>query len=102
MIKGCRKRMVIVSGLNDSSIEAAYFVMKDDTVQESFNENDILKKANSLIANCDTETFRISSKGQKRRARSAGKSHHKSLFSFFAGFISGGILAAMIAFIVFA
>ena len=90
MIKGCRKRMVIVSGLNDSSIEAAYFVMKDCAETEKMMDEDIVKKANAIIEESfsDTEEFTVAKKNKHRR-----KGETKKLFaSFISGILSGGAL----------
>ena len=83
MIKGCRKKMIIVSGLNDSAFEMAYFILKDEEKNINANDCDIIKKANSIIENATEK---------------ASKNHDKSIFSrrirpiisFLVGFILGG------------
>ena len=98
MIKGYRKRMVIVSELNDSSIETAYFVMKEGS-DESINENDIIKKANSLIDSDNGNTLCFSRGSNKGRKGVDGGSPF--LFPFLSGFLLGGIFAAVLAAILF-
>lgn len=97
MIKGCRKRMVIFSELNDSSIEAAYFVMKEGSENGDFSENDIIKKANSLIEGGDGSTLCFS-KSKRQYLRNSEKGESVSpLFSFLSGFMLGGIFVAVAA-----
>ena len=81
--------MVIVSGLNDSSIEAAYFVMRDSIDAEKLDDEDILEKANSIIENSFYKTSEFNITRRKNRVNTK-KSHHIKLFFLFAsGFICG-------------
>ena len=83
MIKGCQRRMVIVSGLRDSEFEAAYFIMREPIGEK--NDRDILEMANSIIERCYTDTvdFKKASKDEKK------KKEKKSAVCFISGFFSG-------------
>lgn len=95
MIKGCRKRMVIVSGLNDSSIEVAYFVMKDNENAENLSDDDIVKKANSIVENSMTSTVEFNLQGKNGNEKGEKNSQKNGLLFFFLGLISGGTAVAM-------
>ena len=85
MIKGFKKRMVIVSGLNDSSIETAYFVIKEGSETENFSDDDIMKKANSIIEGYES----ASEKGEKRYSDRNKSPKYRTLISFLSGLITG-------------
>ena len=94
MIKGCRKRMVIVSGLKDSDIETAYFVMKDSADCEILDDEDIVKKANSIIESSLSQTveFKRKSDNDLEKAKNSVK-----YFIFFAmGIISGAAIVLLL------
>lgn len=89
MIKGCRKRMVIVSGLNDSSIEAAYFVMRDCKDAEKLADEDILEKANSIIENCFSDTAEFNFSRRKHKENRKNFHYIKLFLMFISGFVCG-------------
>ena len=99
MIRGCRKRMVIVSGLKDSSIEAAYFVLKDSSGLGDSSESDIIEKANSIIENCREE--RCDRGVKKYEEGSKKKKDRRGLTRFVLGFILGGITCGALIFLIF-
>ena len=99
MIKGCRRKMVIVSGLNDSSFETAYFVLKDIPEADVDIEEDILEKANSIIENYSTDTLSFKKASSVRKDNKKNKEAQKSSFrcsliSFMLGFFTGGLILA--------
>lgn len=103
MIKGCRRKMIIVSGLKDSSFEAAYFVLKDSEKESGISENDILKKANQIIDN-SLATEKNSPSGRKLLSGSSEKNASTGKISslcFLLGFFAGGIIWAAIVALIF-
>ena len=96
MIKGCRKKMVIVSGLKDSSFEAAYFVMRETSEAESMREEDIIERANMIIESSRADTSRFCSSGKEKSGMNA-----KAGKAFLIGFASGGIIWAVIVSLLF-
>ena len=99
MIKGCRKRMIIVSGLNDSSIEAAYFVMRDNENADTVTDDDILKKANSIIENSVMNTVEFGVSDDNNKEKKEKNKIKKAFISFIFGFISGGAMIGIFSFI---
>ena len=97
--------MIIVSGLKDSSFEAAYFVLKDSEKECDISENDILKKANQIIDG-SPENKKISSHGRRYDTREFDSEKNaavckSSAISFLLGFFSGGIIWAAIVALIF-
>ena len=91
--------MVIVSGLNDSSFETAYFVLKDIPEADVDIEEDILEKANSIIENYSTDTLSFKKVSSVRTDNKKNKEAKKigfqcSVISFILGFFTGGLILA--------
>ena len=91
MIRGCRRRMVIVSGSKDSSFETAYFVLKDSADENSVGDDDVMKMANSLIESCYSDTSSDRDNKGKYGRRGAW-----FLFGFFTGMVTSVVVALLI------
>jgi len=97
MIKGCKRRMVIVSGLKDSSFETAYLIMKDSAGEGREEDGDIIDRANSLIESLYADTS-VMNKNEKKLKISYP--NIKRLVWFIFGFAAGAVfcLAAVLGF----
>ena len=89
MVRGCKRRMVIVSGLRDSSFETAYLVLKDNVSDVKEGDVDIIDRANSLV-----ESLYSDSKIKKNKATGGGEGHERGIKigSFILGFALGAIV----------
>ncbi len=51
MIKGCRRKVVMVKSPNSEIFEEAYFILKEEN-EDGHSEYDIVKEADRLLSEC--------------------------------------------------
>ncbi|MBQ8510784.1 MAG: hypothetical protein IJ493_12845 [Clostridia bacterium] len=98
MVKGCQKKIIVVTDTGSRYFDSAYFILKKELPPCS--QNDMMSEARRMLDACSMERALELNGGKKKFARRSGSGTAGglgSVIAFFSGAAAVGLLAGLIA-----